>query len=539
MLRKIFRKIKYNSKKKHVSGAESDAGSFGCVSSTAGAAGGSGEISPYLYINEKTLKSIFEGTDDIRFRNITLNSGNSKPKNAMLVFIDGMADIKVITEAIVEPFLYGTAIAGEGSTLYNKDIETFKQSMISSGEIREITTFEDALNGCFEGDTVLFVDGFKTAFIISTKGYAMRTIMPPEDEVNVRGAKESFVETLRVNTSMIRRRIKNSNLKFETVRLGKQTRTTVVVSYITGIADEKIVEEVRKRLKQINIDAILDSGYVEQLIDDAPFSIFETVGHTERPDVAAAKLLEGRIVIIIDGSPQVLTVPHLFLEVFQTPSDYYEKPVYSGVIRVLRITAFFMTILAPAMYVALTTFHQEFLPSKLMITMVKAREGIPFSAFFEALIMLFAFEILKEAGLRLPKSIGQTISIVGALIMGEAAVSAGIVSAPLVIVIAFTAVSGFVVSFINNQEFVLRIFFLIMAGVLGGYGIAIVLILLLVHLVGLKSFGYCYMSPFMPMVGSDQKDGVIRAPLWLMRTRPKGLSKKNPVREDTVIPPGD
>ena len=493
-------------------------------------------ISKNINDNYRCIQNKFCGSDDLKFREFLINSETGKRRKAFIVFIDGLASGKVINESIVGPLISG--ISGQAefneSESNNAPIDN---SMISVGEIREIFTIEDAILGCLDGDTVLFADGMSSAIIIGSKGYEKRSITNPEDEVNVRGPKDSFVENLRDNTAMIRRRVKNNNLVFETIRLGEQTKTPVSVAYIDGIAEKTLVEEVKRRLKGIDIDGILDSGYIAQLIDDAPFSIFETVGYTERPDVASAKLLEGRIVIIVDGSPFALTLPYLFIEAFQTPSDYYSKPAYSVFIRSFRIFAFIITIMAPAIYVAITTFHQEFLPSKLLITIAKAREGIPFSAFAEALIMLLIFEILKEAGLRLPKSIGQTISIVGALVMGDAAVSAGIASASLVITIAFAAVAGFVVSFLNDQVFILRIFFLVLAGLFGGYGIVFGFIFMIIHMVSLKSFGRFYMTPMMPLIWEDLKDGAVRAPLWIMRTRPVGFSRSNPVRENNPIPP--
>lgn len=535
MLRSITNKIKYSVRKKYESRriTKPENKFFKEVVEENGK---KRNISKFLNDNYRNVQKGFKGTDDVKFREFMINSESGKRRKAFIVFIDGLASGKVINESIVGPLISG--ITGQAVfNLSEKNDEPIDNSMISAGELREVFTVEDAIIGCLDGDTALFADGMESAIIIGSKGYEKRSINTPEDEVNVRGPKDSFVENLRDNTAMIRRKVKNNNLVFETIRLGTQTKTPVSVAYIDGIAEQGLVEEVKQRLKAIDIDGILDAGYIAQLIDDAPFSVFETIGYTERPDVASAKLLEGRIVVIVDGSPFVLTLPYLFIEAFQTPSDYYSKPAYSVFIRIFRIFAFIITILAPAIYVAITTFHQEFLPSKLLITIAKAREGIPFSAFSEALIMLIIFEILKEAGLRLPKSIGQTISIVGALVMGDAAVSAGIASAPLVITIAFAAVSGFVVSFLNDQVFILRILFLMLSGLFGGYGIVFGFILLCIHMVSLKSFGRYYMAPVMPLVSEDLKDGTVRAPLWLMRTRPAGFSEKNPVRENTPIPP--
>ncbi|MBR5500434.1 MAG: spore germination protein, partial [Clostridia bacterium] len=273
--------------------------------------------------------------------------------------------------------------------------------------------------------------------------------------------------------------------------------------------------------------------------EDNPASIFSTVGYTEKPDVAAAKLLEGRVLILVDGTPFVLTTPFLLLEAFQNPEDYYDKPVYASLIRIFRVFAFLVSIFAPALFVSLTTFHQELIPTALLFTMAAAREGIPFTAFSETIVMLITFEVLREAGLRLPRAVGQTISIVGALVMGDAAVAAGLVGAPLVITVAFTAVCAFVVPTLNPQQTILRWLFLLAASFFGGLGIALGAIVLTIHLISLRSFGYPYLSPLAPLRTDDLKDSVIRAPLWLLRRRPVGMAPGNPVREDTPVPGGE
>jgi len=290
-------------------------------------------------------------------------------------------------------------------------------------------------------------------------------------------------------------------------------------------------------LEEINIDSILESGYIEQYIEDAPFSLFATVGNSEKPDVIAAKLLEGRAAIIVDGTPFVLTMPFLLLESFQSAEDYYSRPVYTTLIRLTRFFAFFVTVLAPAIYVAVTTFHQELIPTTLLLTMAAAREGIPFPAVAESLIMIAAFEILREAGVRLPRPVGQALSIVGALVMGEAAVSAGLIGAPMVIVIAITAVSGFIVPGQADSAAVLRILYLILGSSMGGFGITVGLLGTLVHLASIRSFGYPYLSPIAPLQAEDLKDTFVRAPLWFMLSRPRGMAEEDVKRRDFFMPP--
>jgi spore germination protein KA len=303
------------------------------------------------------------------------------------------------------------------------------------------------------------------------------------------------------------------------------------------LANPKLIEEIRRRLKRINTDAILESGYIEQFIEDAPFSIFSTVANSEKPDKVAAKLLEGRAAIMVDGTPMVLTVPMVFIESFQSAEDYYSRPFYASLIRLLRITAYLINILSLALYVALSTFHQELIPTALLLTMLSAREGVPFPAAIEAGIMIIAFEILREAGVRLPRPVGQAVSIVGALVLGESAVSAGLVGAPMVIVVAITAMSSFVVPAQTDSGAIIRIVLLILGSVMGGYGIAMGLFAIFIHLASLRSFGTPYFSPLAPFSSSDMKDAFVRAPIWAMFKRPRDIAWHDPERQKFRLKP--
>jgi spore germination protein KA len=375
--------------------------------------------------------------------------------------------------------------------------------------------------------------------IINSKGWEKRSVTEPGSEAVVRGPRESFVENLRTNTSLIRRKIKNSALIVESMIIGRKTRTNISIAYINGVAKPELISEVKRRLKGIRTDSILESGYIEQFIEDAPGSVFATIGYTEKPDVAAAKILEGRVAILVDGTPFVLTAPFVLLESFQAAEDYYFRPYFATMTRIIRIIGFFITIMAPALYVAATTYHQELIPTSLLITFAQAREGVPFPAFVESLIMIITFEILREAGIRLPRPVGQALSIVGAFVIGESAVSAGIIGAPMVIVVAITAVSGFLVPAQNNSVVALRYIMLILGAALGGFGITLGLIGALVHMSSLESFGYPYLSPMSPFDVEDSKDSVIRAPLWLMISRPKGMAVDEQRREYEIPPPAE
>jgi len=293
------------------------------------------------------------------------------------------------------------------------------------------------------------------------------------------------------------------------------------------------LNEVRNRINKIRIDSILESGYIEELIQDEPYTLFPTIYNTERPDSVSAGLLEGRIAILVDGTPFVLLVPALFIQFFQSPEDYYQRADISSLIRILRYVAFFLALLTPSLFIAITTFHQEMIPPALLISIVAQREGIPFPALIEALIMELTFEILREAGVRMPKAIGTAISIVGALVLGEAAVQAGLVSPAKVIVVSITALASFISPSYNLAMTVriLRFIFMLLAATFGLFGVALGLLTMLLHLCSLRSFGIPYMYPLAPFNLSGQKDTLMRIPIWRMFKRPKLISSKNSVRQ--------
>ncbi len=478
-----------------------------------------------LTVERRAFLALLGKNNDIKLRNFRAGG-----RNFLLIFVDGMVNLEMLNKFVVAPLQHD--VQGH----IPADMAYIAQTLLSVCETSLVEDRETAVEIILGGDGIVLAEGCATAAMVSCKGFERRSIQQPENETVVRGPKESFTENLRTNTTLLRRKIRSGHLTYEDFRKGRQTDTPICLVYMNNIVDPALLQEVRCRLQQIDIDAILETGYVEQLIEDNPLSIFPTLGYTEKPDVAAAKLLEGRVLILVDGTPFVLTAPYLLVEAFQNPEDYYEKPFYASLIRVFRMFAFLVSIFAPALFVALTTFHQELIPTALLFTMASAREGIPFTAFSETVVMLITFEILREAGLRLPRAVGQTISIVGALVMGDAAVAAGLVGAPLVITVAFTAVCAFVVPGLNNQQTMLRWAFLLAAGLLGGLGIVLGAILLSIHLVATRSFGYPYLSPFAPLLTGDLKDSAIRAPLWLLRKRPVGMANRNAVREDTPVP---
>ncbi len=486
--------------------------------------------------NLSLLKTIFANCYDVVIREFKI--GGLQQTAAFLVMIDGLADSKVVNESLLKCLMIDSySTVSEWGINKNKIYAFAKERLLTVSGMKETENFEDVIDAVLSGNSAIFIDGSDTALIASSIGGERRNIDEPDTEAVVRGPREGFVESVRTNTAMLRRKIKNKNLRLEVLKIGKQTKTDVCIGYLETITNEKIVDEVKKRLLRIDIDSVLESGYIESFIEDAPLSLFPTVGNSEKPDIVAAKLLEGRVAIFVDGTPFVLTVPYLFIEAFQNSEDYYSRPFFATFVRLLRWMAFFISVLLPAFYVAISTFHQELLPAPLLISIAGAQEGTPFPLFIEAFMMQLIYEILREAGIRLPRPVGQAVSIVGALVIGEAAVSAGLIGAPMVIVVALTAISSFVVPSMSDINTLTRLLLIIFAGFSGLYGITLGVAGILTHLCSLRSFGVPYTSPIAPLNLPDMKDVFIRSPWWFMRTRPSILRAKQSVRlSDVQIP---
>ena len=486
-------------------------------------------LSSQLEQNLAALRNILGSSNDIIIREFSLGYDHSI--HGAIIFLDGLVDIVTINDNLMKSLMYDTYLIPHQDTTDLSDISAVKKNLISIGDVQQTSLLNDVVDKIMAGNTLLFIDNSSEALVISTKKWEKRSVEEPQTETVVRGPREGFSETLRVNTSLLRRKIRNRNLCLENLTIGEQTKTDICIVYIKGLVNPKLIKEIRTRMQEISTDAILESGYIEAFIEDAPYSIFSTVGNSEKPDVVAAKILEGRAAILVDGTPFVLTVPMLFLESFQSAEDYYSRPFYSSFIRLIRFGAYLSSILAPASYVALSTFHQELIPTKLLFTMAAGREGVPFPAVAEALIMMLTFDILREAGVRLPRPVGSAVSIVGALVLGQAAVSAGLITPLMVIVVAFTAIASFVVPPQTDSASILRYALLVLAGIAGGFGILMGLLVTFIHLASLRSFGTPYMSPIAPVTLEDLKDTFIRMPLWAMFTRPRTIGWHNLKRQ--------
>jgi len=483
-------------------------------------------LSKSLEDNISTFKKLFKDDDTLVVRRF--ENGLNNDIKFCILFADGMISSTAINDNIIKPIILSTSIGSKKNLL-----DAIMYHVLSSNNVEKISEFNKAIESIVSGDTILFAEGSSEAVAIDSKGWQTRSITEPEGERVIRGPREGFTESLMMNLSMVRRKLATNNLKFKFRTLGAQSHTKICLCYIEGIANEQIIKELNKRLDDINIDGILCSGTISELIKDSLFSPFKTVGSTERPDVVAARLLEGRIAIIVDGAPVALTVPYLFIEYFQSNEDYYINFYFSSISRLLRILSFTLTTSLPAVYIALTTFHQEMVPTPLIKSISAARQSVPFPTVVEVLILLLAFEILREAGTRMPTNIGQALSIVGALVLGQAAVEARLVSAPIVIIVALTAITGLVLPRMKGAEIILRIIFILFSSVIGLYGYIFGLIGLLIHLFSLRSFGVPYMLSLMTFSPQDIKDTAIRVPWLYIKYRPKFIAPNNRIRNNS------
>ncbi|PGY07940.1 spore germination protein [Bacillus sp. OV166] len=490
-------------------------------------------ITDDLTLNLELVRQEIGHNWDVHFREFNLGRTGIR---ASIIFVDGLSDKDLINKHIM------TSLMVDFTTEYKQELSFVKESNLNKfvknhvlpiSEVEEIASIKELVSKVLTGSTALLIDGSFDALILGTTKLKTRTIEEPVSEALVRGPRVGFTESLSDNTSFLRGNGEIDNLSLVKFQVGKRSKKDLVVAYIKEIVDPELVQEVEKRIKKIDLDNVPESGYVEQLIEDNYLSPFPQVQSTERPDRVIAALMEGRVSILLDGTPFALIVPVTFSMMLQSPEDYYERWIPGTFIRLLRYLAAILALFTPALYIAFLSFHPGLIPTKLAISIIGARSSVPFPALIEALFMEISIEILREAGLRLPKPIGPAMGIVGGLIIGEAAVQAGIVSPILVIVVALTAIS----SFANPQYSVgitlriLRFVAMLCAAILGLYGVILFFLFMTSHLVKLKSFGVSYMSPAVPYRLSEWKDLMVRMPLMMMKRRPKMMHTKNPIRK--------
>ncbi|HWP98169.1 MAG TPA: spore germination protein [Syntrophomonadaceae bacterium] len=487
-------------------------------------------LSAQLQDNIDILSKFLERCSDAVIKEFAFGTPSVK---AALYFFDGLADRKEIELNILKSLMLELPPELSEQSGEPEFLKIVMHRLLPGADVKAISTFDELVHHISSGDTVLLIDGSRGGLAVSTRSWETRSIDTPENETTIFGPKEGFNETLRMNTALLRRRLKSTNFKIEGLVLGKITKTDVVLCYMDHIAPPKLVKEVQERLAKIDIDGILDTGYIAELVTDEKHSIFTQTLHTEKPDSVCGHLLEGRIAILVDGSPMALILPISFPQYMISPEDYYTNYVAASLFRILRYLAFFIALLLPSLYVAIITYHQEMLPTSLILTIAATRQGVPFPAFVEALILETTFELLREAGLRLPRSVGPAVSIVGALIIGDAAVRAGLVSTPMVVVVAATGIASFVMPSYNAGIItrIARFGFLIAAGFLGFLGIMVALVLMLVRMASLSSFGQPYLTPVAPFDSTQITDLLVRRPWFAMTKRPFLEGMENQVRQ--------
>ncbi|WP_082692710.1 spore germination protein [Bacillus sp. FJAT-29814] len=484
-------------------------------------------LSKKLNENVQFISSLYQESSDVIFRTFVVSE-----IDAVIIYIEGLSDTQKLDQQVLDTLL-------DRNEFDESDFLLSIKNRLPISNIKRISTFSACIDAIAHGNPVLLFDGFEQAFSLGLVKFEKRSIEEPQAESSIRGPREGFTESISVNISLVRRIIKDPSLKMKTVHVGQYTKTKVVISYIEGIVDKTLIEEIENRLHRITIDGVLESGYIEQFIEDNPYSPFPQVLYTERPDVASANLLEGRAVLMIEGTPISLIAPVSFFSLFQSHEDYYERFWVGSTIRSLRFLFLAISLFLPSMYVAITTFHQEMIPTDLLLSIASSREGVPFPAIVEAIMIEMAFEALREAGIRLPKQVGSAVSIVGALVIGQAAVQAGIVSAPMIIVVSITGIASFMVPHysIGLAIRLLRFPIIILAGFLGLIGIMLALILIIIHLSTLRSFGLPYLSPIATLQKHPMQDTFIRSPLWKMNKRPHLTGEFNASRQGRNLKP--
>ncbi|WP_404447024.1 spore germination protein [Sutcliffiella horikoshii] len=480
-------------------------------------------LSNDLSANVNEINKNFGTNKDIITREFTFGK---EQIGAAIIFAKGLVDPTIINSNILEPLLVNLP-----NNINPLNIQI--KNLLPITEISEENRIDVINTSILRGQTVLFLQDIDYAFVLKTSNAKGRNLEEPVSELQVRGPRIGFNENLIDNITLLRKAGVNTELRFITFQLGKRFNKELVITYVEGIANPEIVENVKQKVESIDIDNLPESGYVEELIEENNFSLFPQVQSTERPDRVVAALSEGRVAIILDGTPFALIVPATINMFLQSPEDYYERWIAGSLVRFLRYIAAFIAVFTPALYISFVSFHQGLIPTKLALSIISSREGVPFPILIEALLMEVSIEILREAGLRLPKPIGQTIGIVGGLVIGDAAVQAGIVSPVTVIVVALTAISSFSLPQYNISISlrILRFIAMFLAATLGLYGVIVFFIFFSIHLVRLKSFGVPYLSPAVPYQTNDWKDFLIRLPISAMKKRPKILKPIDTIRK--------
>ncbi|OLS03652.1 spore germination protein [Tissierella creatinophila] len=476
-------------------------------------------ISEDIIINKINIKELFNNTSDLVLYEFKTVSEIS----ILIGYIDGMIDTDILNSDLIKPL---------------KESKKIGQSIISEvyiSKYKEIKDLKQAIRPISTGGVIVFIDGIDSSYTFNIGQWSKRSIDIAQNETSIRGPQEAFIEDIGVNKTLIRRKVKSNNLVFEDYTLGNVTNTDISLVYIKTIVKMEVLEELKSRLQRIKTDKIIDSGNIEQYIDDDISRIFASLSYTERPDILVGKMSEGHIGVLCDGSPNVLTLPKLFIENFHTSEDQYIRPQYATFLRIIRLIAFVISFTFPSVYLSLILFHQEMIPTDLLISIATQREGVPLSSPFEVIMMILFFELLKESAIRLPKSIGQAVTLVGGLVIGQAAIDARIVTATLVIAVAVSGMAEFVVPKLREMITIYRILLVLIASVSGLYGVSLGLVMIGVQLTSMKSFGIPYMWPIAPFDRQGMKDNILKFPMPSLNKRPNVLTPKKSRKRDEDI----
>lgn len=428
---------------------------------------------------------------------------------------DGLCDGLRVNLNAIKPILQSNDLPKDAKEKFVK----IRESIVGEVDIHEVIDMNVALDDAMAGFLVFFLDGVDKALSFSLQGFQMRSVSDPQTEVQERGSREGFVENFKVNMSMIRRRLRSTSVRFDPMDLGTTSKTKVILCYLSDRIDGELLSEVKTRLNKAKFDVVLSSGYLQPYLDTGKYALFSGVGVTERPDVMCAKMAEGKVGVIVDGTPFCLYVPHVYGENIQSFDDYANKPYYVTFIRLIKDLSFFLCFLLPGFYVAIGSYHQELFPEDMLYQILSTELKTPLPIMLEALTIHLIFEIMREAGLRMPKSVGHAVSIVGAIVIGDAAVSAGLIATPMLIVVALTAITAFVVPSLYQPVAILRFAFIFIGGTLGIYGIVIALAVLIVSVCAINPYGVPYAAPLLPLTPAGMRDHLVRV-TW------KDLSKE-------------
>ena len=479
---------------------------------------GGGQGVPFaasLQQNLKAVKAVLPAEDILVH---AFRAGDGTPCAA--VYADGITDKKGIAELAVLP-------------LSRQDAPRTAAALQKALPYPETKLPQDVAAACqsiLAGDALLLADGVAGAVTLGAKQAAARAVTEPQTSVTVKGPREGFVEDIKTNLGLIRKRLPTPALRPETLRVGRQSQTAVCVLYLDGIADAKVAEAVKARIRAIDIDGVPDSSYIAKVLAKKPLSLFKQAGTTEKPDILCAKLLEGRVAVLADGSPIALTLPYMLAEDFQSSQDYFVSPYRATVSRLLRLLAVAVSLLLPAFYVAAQLFKLRLLPFPLLMTISGSIQGIPLSPGLELFFLLIVLEVLIEAAVRMPKYVALALSVIGALVLGDTAVKAGLVSSPAIIIVALSGISAYTVPDLAGTLSVIRLAYVVVAGSLGTYGIVLMTALILYYLVTSDAYGVPLLAPFAPLVGKDLGDAAWKESVYALRTRPAALRPKNRTR---------